>query len=212
MTSYGHSKFLIKGEGKSILLNPYKSIGCTKNLDQSNDLKFDFILASSRLADEGYNPNNALMFVDPGVYKVKNTIFNGISVPHDRVGGRRYGMATIWIWNQNDAKIVHMGGAAGKITFENQIFLDRPDILFISIGGGEKSYNGKEAAALVKKLKPKIVIPVHFLRSNRKIEGCSISNEDLFIENITGYKIKRVNSKLNINPNKIDKKTIFLLR
>ena len=119
-------------------------------------------MASSKIADEGFNPNYKLMFVEPGVYKFEDTLLNGIEVPHDRVGGRRFGMATVWSWKQNDLKIVHMGGAAGDIDINSQIILSRPDILFISIGGGVKSYDGSEASEVVKILKPSIVIPVDF--------------------------------------------------
>ena len=66
-------------------------------------------------------------------------------------------MATVWSWEQNNLKIVHMGGAAGEMDINSQIILSRPDILFISIGGGLKSYNGSEASDVVKKLNPSIV-------------------------------------------------------
>ena len=58
--SYGHSNFLIEGDGKSIILNPYKSVGCASNLKTAKFSGADFILASSRLADEGYNPSDLL--------------------------------------------------------------------------------------------------------------------------------------------------------
>ena len=107
------------------------------------------------------------MFVEPGIYQFKDISLNGISVAHDRVDGRRFGMATVWSWEQNDLKIVHMGGAAGDIDINSQIILSRPDILFISIGGGIKSYDGQEASRIVKLLKPNVVIPVHFERGKK---------------------------------------------
>ena len=55
--SLGHSSFLIKGEGTSILINPFKAKGCASNLVEPKERNADFILASSRLLDEGYNPN-----------------------------------------------------------------------------------------------------------------------------------------------------------
>ena len=82
--SYGHSNFLIEGDGKSIILNPYKSVGCASNLKKAKFSGADFILASSRLADEGYNPSNLLMFVDPGSYKYKEILFQGVPIAHDR--------------------------------------------------------------------------------------------------------------------------------
>ncbi len=125
--SLGHSSFLINSAEKSILINPFKAIGCASNLKEPKEVNADFILASSRLPDEGYNPNDQLMFVEPGIYQFEDILLNGISVPHDRVDGRRFGMATVWSWEQNDLKIVHMGGAAGDIDINSQIILSECD-------------------------------------------------------------------------------------
>ncbi len=210
LKSLGHSSFLIKGDGKSILINPFKAIGCANDLEEPKEVKADFILASSKLLDEGYNPNNQLMFVNPGIYKYEDLVLNGISIPHDRLGGRRFGMATVWSWEQNNLKIVHMGGAAGDMNIDNEIILARPDILFISIGGGIKSYDGEEASRIVKILKPSIVIPVHFLRRNQEIANCDFSNADLFIKNLKDFKVNYVGKDFQINPSTFAKNTIFI--
>ena len=208
--SLGHSSFLINSTEKSILINPFKAIGCASNLKEPKEVKADFILASSRLPDEGYNPNDKLMFVDPGNYQFDNILLKGISVPHDRVEGRRFGMATVWRWEQNNIKIVHMGGAAGDIDINSQIILSRPDILFISIGGGIKNYNGKEASRIVKILKPNVVIPVNFERGKQINKECDFSNADLFIENMKDFKVKYVGKNFQIKPKRIDQNTIYI--
>ncbi len=212
LKSFGHSSFLVKGREKSILLNPFKAIGCASNLNEPKGVNADFILASSKLADEGYNPNGKLMFVEPGVYKLGDILLNGIEVPHDRVGGRRLGMSTVWIWEQNNLKIVHMGGAAGQIDKNSQIILSRPDILFISIGGGFKSYDGIEASKVVKSLNPSIVIPVHFLKAKKGSKDCEFSNADLFLENMQDFKVKYLGKSFEINSKRIDKKTIYIFK
>ncbi len=212
LKSFGHSSFLIEGGGQSVLLNPFKSIGCTARLEEVKNEKFDFILASSRLADEGFNPNDRLIFVDPGVYKVKDNILNGIEIHHDRFGGRRFGMATVWIWEQNNFKIVHMGGAAGEIDVNDKILLARPDLLFISIGGGPKTYNGLEAAEIVNSLKPKLVVPVHFLNDNNKDSGCQFSDENTFLDKIKGYEVQYVNNKILINKKNLNQQTIYIFK
>ena len=78
--SLGYSSFLINSKEKSILINPFKAIGCASNLKAPKEVKADFILASSRLPDEGYNPNDLLMFVEPGIYQFEDILLNGISV------------------------------------------------------------------------------------------------------------------------------------
>ena len=212
LKSLGHASFLIQGREKSILLNPFKAIGCATDLNEPKGVGADLILASSKLADEGYNPNNKIMFVEPGVYKFGDLLLNGIEVPHDRVGGRRLGMATVWKWEQNNLKIVHMGGAAGEIDINSQIILSRPDILFISIGGGFKSYNGREASNIVKTLKPSIVIPVHFVRGKKRSDDCDFSNADLFLENMKDFKVKYLGKSFEINSKRIDKNTIYIFK
>jgi len=212
LKSFGHSQFLIKGNGKSILINPFKAVGCASQFRESLNIEKDLILASSRLADEGYNPNNDLMFFEPGTYEYDDLIFNGISVPHDRLNGRRYGNATVWTWNQSDFKIVHMGGAAGDITFEDQIIINRPDILFISIGGGIKSYTGKEALNIVEILNPKIIVPVHFLNTKKNIDDCDFSNEDKFLENMSRYKVKYIGKELKLNSKKYIDKIVYIFK
>ena len=56
LKSLGHGSFLIKGKEKSVLLNPFKAVGCASYLNEPKGVNADFILASSKLADEGYNP------------------------------------------------------------------------------------------------------------------------------------------------------------
>jgi L-ascorbate metabolism protein UlaG (beta-lactamase superfamily) len=212
LKSLGHGSFLIKGREKSVLINPFKAIGCASDLNEPEGINADFILASSKLADEGYNPNDQLMFVKPGIYKFEDILLNGIEVPHDRVGGRRFGMATVWSWEQNNLKIVHMGGAAGEMDINSQIILSRPDILFISIGGGLKSYNGSEASDVVKILKPSIVVPVHFERGKNISDNCDFSNADFFLENMQDFKVKYLGKSFEINSKRIDKNTIYIFK
>ena len=212
LKSLGHGSFLIKGREKSVLINPFKAIGCASDLNEPKGINADFILASSKLADEGYNPNDQLMFVEPGVYKFEDILLNGIEVPHDRVGGRRFGMATVWSWEQNNLKIVHMGGAAGEMDINNQIILSRPDILFISIGGGFKSYNGSEASNIVKTLKPSIVVPVHFMKGKNISDNCDFSNADFFLENMQDFRVKYLGKSFEINSKRIDKNTIYIFK
>ena len=104
-----------------------------------------------------------------------------------------------------------MTGAAGKINFKDKILLSKPDILFISIGGGDKSYNSSEAIEIIKELQPKIIIPAHYLPSNKLPDNCKFTSSDLFLKNMKGFKIKNFRKSLKINSNKISDKTIYLV-
>ena len=104
-----------------------------------------------------------------------------------------------------------MTGAAGEINFKDKILLSKPDILFISIGGGDKSYNSKEAIEIIKELQPKIIIPAHYLVTNKFPDDCKFTSSDLFLKNIKGFEIKNVRNSFKINSKKLNEKTIYLV-
>ena len=105
-----------------------------------------------------------------------------------------------------------MGGSAGQLDLNDKILLSNPDILFISIGGGDKSYNGQEAAEIDKVLNPKIVIPVHFLSDKENNPTCEFSNADDFLENMSNFNVQYVGNRFSINPNKIEKDIIYIFK
>tara|TARA_Y100001968_G_scaffold19941_1_gene15731 strand:+ start:514 stop:1260 length:747 start_codon:yes stop_codon:yes gene_type:complete len=194
--SLGHSSMLIRGGGKSVLLNPFKAVGCASGLVEPN-ISADIILASSLLPDEGFKTMaQGLFLVKPGSYMVDGLRFEGLSSPHDRMGGRRFGMSTLWRWNQSGLTFAHLGGAAAPLTIEDRLLIGQPDILFIAVGGGAKVYNGQEAANVVKILQPKIVIPVQYqLQNQNKNLSCDQKLVDPFLEAMGNDKVLKVGTQ-----------------
>lgn len=178
----GHSCFLLSSGGQRILINPFKPAGCTAGY-QAPKAAADLILISSRLLDEGYidaqNATRRVLF-EPGVYQLGNSQIQGIRTPHDRVNGRRFGINIAWRWNQGGLNILHLGGAAAPISIEQKILMGSPDILFIPVGGGSKTYNAAEAQAAIAILNPKIVIPTQYL--NRGATSCDLEALDTFLK------------------------------
>ena len=160
ISSYGQRALLIKGGGNSVLVNPYRAVGCAAGLPEPR-VQAGVILASSELADEGARGIASGRFlVTPGSYRVNGLRLEGFASPHDRIGGRRFGNATIWRWQQGGLSFAHVGATAGPISGADRVLLGRPDVLIIGVGGGDKIFEGTEAAAVVKQLNPKRVIPV----------------------------------------------------
>ena len=69
----GHSSILIKGKDQSVLLNPFRAVGCASGLVEQN-ISADIILASSLLPDEGAKTSKGLFIVKPGSYRIKGLI------------------------------------------------------------------------------------------------------------------------------------------
>ncbi len=110
----GHTCFLFTGSGLRILVNPFRTLGCAAGYRPPN-VAADLVLISSQLLDEGSAgglPGNPRILFEPGVYQVEGIQLQGISIAHDRVGGRRFGTNVAWQWTQGGVKILHLGGAA----------------------------------------------------------------------------------------------------
>ena len=206
--SFGHSSFLIRGGGHSVLLNPFKAVGCAKGLREPNVIP-DIVLASSELADEGYWRKEGVFFVKPGSYRIRGLSLEGFSAAHDHVGGRRFGYGTFWQWTQGGINFAHLGGIAGSLEPQDKLLLGRPDVLFIGVGGGAKVFTAKKAAKIVDELNPRIVIPVQYIRG-KKPSTCDQTNIDPFLDVMKN--LETIKSGANyLLPSKLPERTIINL-
>ena len=206
--SFGHSSFLIRGGGHSVLLNPFKAVGCAKGLREPNVIP-DIILASSELADEGYWRKKGVFFVKPGSYRIRGLSLEGFSAAHDHVGGRRFGYGTFWQWTQGGINFAHLGGIAGSLDPQDKLLLGRPDVLFIGVGGGAKVFTAKKAAKIVDELNPRIVIPVQYIRG-KKPTNCDQTNIEPFLDVMKNLETIKSGTQY-VLPSKLPEKTIINL-
>lgn len=176
ITALGHTCFLFTGGGQRILVNPFKAIGCTKGYTEPT-AEADLVLLSSRLFDEGFLSDryaNTQVIDEPGDFTINGLALQGISMPHDRLNGRRFGNNISWRWNQGSVNIVHLGGAAAPLAVEDKILIGRPDVLLVPVGGGPKAYTPQEAVDAISELNPKIVIPTHYRTQAADKDSCDI--------------------------------------
>ncbi|MFM7674548.1 MAG: MBL fold metallo-hydrolase [Synechococcus sp.] len=204
ITSYGHSALLIRGGGATVLVNPFKAVGCAAGLSEPR-VSADVILASSRLLDEGAPVASGKMLVAPGSYRVAGLQIEGIAAPHDRLGGRRFGQATLWRWKQGGLTFAHLGGTAANLAPADRVLLGTPDVLILGVGGGAKVYTGAEAAEVVRELQPRRVIPVQY-NSGKPKADCDQGSVEPFLQAMAGTPVQRVGSTLSL-PGKLGEGT-----
>ena len=196
ITSYGHSALLIRGGGQSVLVNPFRAVGCAKGLAEPR-VSSTVTLASSELPDEGARLGGGTYLSKPGSYRVGGLDLEGFAAPHDRVGGRRFGDATIWRWQQGGLNFAHLGGTAAPLSGEDKVLLGRPDVLILGVGGGGKVYNGEEAAEVVRQLNPRRVIPVQYVSGDAPA-GCDQGGVQPFLDALRGAEVRRVGPSLTL--------------
>jgi L-ascorbate metabolism protein UlaG (beta-lactamase superfamily) len=198
ITSYGHSALLIRGGGRTVLVNPFQAVACAAGLREPR-VSADVILASSGLRDEGaVGVARGKMLVQPGSYRVAGLSIEGIAAPHDRLGGRRFGQATLWRWKQGGLEIAHLGGTAASLSPSDRVLLGRPDVLIIGVGGGAKVYDGAEAAEVVRELQPRRVIPVQYVSGRKPPKDCDQGGVEPFLKAMAGSTVRRTGPNLSL--------------
>jgi L-ascorbate metabolism protein UlaG (beta-lactamase superfamily) len=201
ITALGHTAFLFTGGGQRVLVNPFKAAGCTAGYTEPT-ADADLVLLSSRLFDEGFLSSryaNTQVIDEPGDYTVSGLTVQGISMPHDRLNGRRFGNNIAWIWNQAGVKVVHLGGAAAPIAIEAKILIGRPDVLLVPVGGGPKAYTPQEAVDAVTALNPKVVIPTHYRTQAADASSCELVGVSDFVALMSGTPVTQGDNTLALN-------------
>ena len=192
----GHTCFLFTGGNQRILVNPFRSLGCTAGY-RTPSVASDLVLISSQLLDEGAIeslPGDPRLLYEPGVYQIGDIQVQGIRTDHDREGGRRFGTNVAWRWKQAGINILHLGGVAGPISIEQKILLGTPDVVLIPVGGGPKAYNPTEARQALKVISPKLAIPTHYRTQAADANSCDIVQLEEFLNLMDGTPVRRTNS------------------
>lgn len=197
----GHTCFLFTGGGAGrILVNPFRSLGCTAGYRPPR-VNADLVMISSQLLDEGaveILPGNPKLLFEPGSYEVNGRRFQGIRTPHDLLDGRQFGINVVWRWQQAGINILHMGGAAAPITPEQRILMGRPDVVFIPVGNGPKAYTPENAKAAIEVLNPRMIVPMHYLTRAAAKDKCDLVPVEQFLTLMSGTPIRRVGSTIAI--------------
>ncbi len=192
----GHSCFLFTSNGFRVLVNPFRPLGCTAGYPVPK-VEADLVLISSFLLDEGsveQLSGNPRILTQAGDYQINKIKFQGITLPHDREGGRRFGTNIAWRWTQGGIDILHLGGAAGVIGMEQKILMGSPDLVLIPVGGGPKAYNPQEAIQAMGVLKPRIVIPTQYLTAAADKNACDLVPVDEFLALTEGIEVRKLDS------------------
>ncbi len=203
---YGHSCFKITtkpaGRGQedaNIFLDPFdKSVGLRPPHGVA-----DLVLISHNHAD--HNNVSALkgepIVIDiPGEYSVKGINILGIQTYHDE---KKEEINTVFILESEDIRVCHLGDLGSELSTKQLEQIDGIDILMIPIGG-KYTIDYKKAIDLIKKIEPKVIIPMHY-----KIKGSvvDIDDEKKFCNEIGNCPTQKV-SKMNFKKKDLEGKSM----
>lgn len=190
---HGHACFEITDD-VTLVTDPHdgKSIGIP-----APNVTADIILVSHDHYD-----HNSVKSVEKEDSKVvtderKRTIhgieIQGIPSFHDEEKGAKRGRNIIFRFVVDSIRFCHLGDLGHELDEETVKQIGDVDVLFVPVGG-TFTVDDKQAWNVIKAIKPRIVIPMHY-----KIGGLSlpISGIDAFLEQAT-YKIVSVGNEIDI--------------
>jgi L-ascorbate metabolism protein UlaG (beta-lactamase superfamily) len=208
---YGHSCFKIttKPAGRAtedvaIFFDPFdKSIGIRPPQGQA-----DIVFVSHDHHDHSNIEalkGTPIVINTPGEYAIKGINAVGIETFHDAKEGMERGKNTVFTVDSEDIKVCHLGDLGADLSPHQLEEMD-VDILFIPIGG-KYTLDGVRAAELVRKIEPKVVIPMHY-----KINGSTmdIDTEKKFCSEMGNCPKERV-SKINLKKKDLEEKSMEVI-
>jgi len=190
---HGHACWEITND-KTLVTDPHdgRAIGIP-----APNVKGDIILVSHDHYDHNsvktVEKAGSKLVTDDRKRTIDNVEIKGISSFHDEAGGAKRGKNTIYKFTMSDISFCHLGDLGHDLDEEHLKKIGDADVLFIPVGGNF-TIDGKQAWDVIKKIKPKIVIPMHY-----KIGGLSlpIADIDPFLEQ-NKYKLLHVGNEIDI--------------
>lgn len=180
-----HSSFLIKTKDAKIVMDPFdpKFVGLKFSKQEA-----DIVTISHSHKDHSHTElieGTPLILTWPGQFEKKGVRIWGISSFHDKVEGKERGENIMYKCESEGISILHCGDLATPLTDAQLDEVGDVHILMIPVGG-KYSLSSDEAIALIKKIEPSIVIPMHYATAGSAIEGLAPLDEFLKKMGIAG--------------------------
>jgi L-ascorbate metabolism protein UlaG (beta-lactamase superfamily) len=160
ITWLGHSCFRIKGKEVTVITDPYPpGLGYSLGRPQAN-------IVTVSHSHPGHSYTQAItgeykVIKGPGEYGLKETFITGIATWHDAVQGQKLGKNTVYLLEMDSITLCHLGDLGHLPDSELIEDMGDIDVLFLPVGG-VSTIGGSTAAEIVRRLTPKVAIPMHY--------------------------------------------------
>ncbi len=178
VTWHGHACFTVEDSvGRKFFLDPF---------DETVGYKVVWTDPDAVLISDDHFDHNALKKSGPydvvastGVHTVAGIEVSGYPADHDDQGGARLGFTRFYVWEMGGLRFAHLGGIGqASLRPDQKAVLKDIDVLFIPVGG-KVTANALQAAALVKEIHPRIVVPMHY--GNRQVRYFELDPAEPFL-------------------------------
>jgi L-ascorbate metabolism protein UlaG (beta-lactamase superfamily) len=167
VTWLGHGCFRLRGRAAAAVTDPYPpSIGL-----KLQRLDADLVTVSHEHENHNYTQvmRDAYEIRGPGEYEVAGVSVIGVPTYHDPEKGAKHGRNTIYLIEIDDVRVCHLGDLGHPLEDSEAEAIASPDILLVPVGG-RTTIDAAQAAAVVRQLEPRFVVPMHYAIPGLKLE------------------------------------------
>lgn len=188
----GANSVIITSKKATIVTDPKLSLAGLKDLVIKDAVELS---TEARFAIN--NPDARLEVEGPGEYGVAEFDIKGIAAQRHIDSDKTELLSTIYRIEIGDVRIGLLGNIDPNLSDSQLEELGVIDILILPVGGAGYTLDATSAAGLVRKIDPKVVLPIHYADAALKYEVPQ-DNLDLFlselsapVEETTKYKVKQ---------------------
>ena len=161
----GGNTIVITTKKATLVLDPKQSVVGLKDLSVKDAIQ----LATEErfvVPDSAYQ----LALEGPGEYEVSDFSIRGIPAVRHIDADDSLPVSTIYRVEVGGVNIAILGNIAPKLSEDQLESIGVVDMVIIPVGGGGYTLDATSAASLVRKIDPKVVIPVHYADAALKYE------------------------------------------
>lgn len=179
---FGHSCFKITDiRGIEIVTDPF---------DDKVGYKVPYTKADIVTVSHGHFDHNYVKAIEgdfklvdkAGHFQVKDINIKGIVSYHDKRKGSQRGSNTIYTYIIDGIKVCHLGDLGHELDKKQEDEIGGVDVLMIPVGG-YFTIDADEAVRVVDRLKPSIILPMHY---KTPLVDFPIETADAFLEKMGG--------------------------
>jgi L-ascorbate metabolism protein UlaG (beta-lactamase superfamily) len=160
ITWLGYSCFRLKGKSVTVITDP-----CPPDLGYSiGNPAAEIVTISHNHPDHSYVQavsGEPRLVHRPGEYEINGVLIIGVHTFHDADKSATLGNNTVFAIEIDDITVCHLGDLGHPLSSEQIEELGNVDVLLIPVGG-KTTIGAVQAAALVRSIEPKVVIPMHY--------------------------------------------------
>jgi L-ascorbate metabolism protein UlaG (beta-lactamase superfamily) len=168
---HGQSAFLIDGD-RSVYIDPFGQMeglaarGMQFDYPPIADVEAELLLVTHEHADhngvDAIGGSPQLVRSTAGTFETPIGEVVAIASEHDDEAGTKRGPNTIFCFTYGGLRVCHFGDfGQAELRPEQRRAIGEVDVLFLPVGGGP-TVGGERAAAIVRELRPRLVVPMHY--------------------------------------------------